>query len=251
MSGHSKWANIKRRKGTQDAKKAKVFGRLIREITVAARQGGGDPDGNPRLRAALIAARLANMTNDTVEKAAKRGSGELAGQIIEEIDYEGYGPAGVAIMVECQTDNKNRTTAEVRHAFNKFGGNLGATGCVGYLFERKGVITLDVEGTSLDAVMEIAIELGAEDVEEDDGTITVTTALEDLHNVNAGLAAAGLAITGANLMPVPSTYIKVEGDEAVTLMKLISFMDDLDDVARVSANFDIDDATMAAIEDQL
>jgi YebC/PmpR family DNA-binding regulatory protein len=251
MSGHSKWANIKRRKGTQDAKKAKVFGRLIREITVAARQGGGDPDGNPRLRAALIAARLANMTNDTVEKAAKRGSGELAGQIIEEIDYEGYGPAGVAIMVECQTDNKNRTTAEVRHAFNKFGGNLGATGCVGYLFERKGVITLDAEGTSLEAVMEAAIELGAEDVEEDDGTITVTTALEDLHNVNAGLAAAGMTVTGANLMPVPSTYIKVEGDEAVTLMKLISFMDDLDDVARVSANFDIDDATMAAIEDQL
>jgi YebC/PmpR family DNA-binding regulatory protein len=251
MSGHSKWANIKRRKGSQDAKKANVFGRLIREITVAARQGGGDPDGNPRLRAALIAARLANMTNDTVEKATKRGSGELAGQVIEEIDYEGYGPGGVAIMVECQTDNKNRTTAEVRHAFNKFGGNLGATGCVGYLFERKGVITLDGVGTDLDAVMEVAIELGAQDVEEDDGTITVTTALEDLHNVSAGLTAAGLAVTGANLMPVPSTYIKVEGDEAVTLMKLISFMDDLDDVARVSANFDIDDATMAAIEDQL
>jgi len=251
MSGHSKWANIKRRKGSQDAKKANVFGRLIREITVAARQGGSDPDGNPRLRAALIAARLANMTNDTVDKAVKRGSGELAGQVIEEIAYEGYGPGGVAIMVECQTDNKNRTTAEVRHAFSKFGGNLGATGCVGYLFERKGVITLDGEGVSLDAVMEAAIEAGAQDVEEDEGTITVTTAMEDMHTVSAGLAAAGFTITGANLMPVPSTYIKVEGDEAVTLMKLISFMDDLDDVARVSANFDIDDATMAAIEDQL
>lgn len=251
MSGHSKWANIKRRKGAQDAKKAKVFGRLIREITVAARQGGSDPEGNPRLRAALIAARLANMTNDTVEKAAKRGAGDLPGQVIEEIAYEGYGPGGIAIMVECQTDNKNRTTAEVRHAFNKFGGNLGANGCVGYLFERKGIITLDAEGTSLDVVMEAAIEAGAQDVEEEDGTITVTTAMEDLHTVNAELTKAGLTATSANLMPVPSTYIKVEGDEALALMKLITFMDDLDDVARVSANFDIDDETMAAIEDQL
>ncbi|MBK9473120.1 MAG: YebC/PmpR family DNA-binding transcriptional regulator [bacterium] len=251
MSGHSKWANIKRRKGSQDAKKAKVFGRLIREITVAARQGGGDPEGNPRLRAALVAARLANMTNDTVEKAAKRGAGELEGQVIEEIAYEGYGPGGVAIIVETQTDNRNRTTAEVRHAFTKFGGNLGATGCVSYMFERKGVITIDGEDTTLEAVMEAAIEAGAEDVEDDEGTITVTTAMEDMHTVNAGLTAAGLAITSANLMPVPGSYIKVEGDEAVTLMKLISYMDDLDDVARVVANFDIDDATMAAIEDQL
>lgn len=251
MSGHSKWANIKRRKGAQDAKKAKVFGRLIREITVAARQGGGDAEGNPRLRAALIAARLANMTNDTVDKAVKRGAGEAEGQVIEEIAYEGYGPGGVAIIVETQTDNRNRTTAEVRHAFSKFGGNLGATGCVSYLFERKGVITLDAEETSFDAVMEAAVEAGAEDVEVDDGTITVTTAMEDMHTVNAGLTAAGLAVTSVNLMPVPGAHIKVEGDDAVTLMKLISFMDDLDDVARVSANFDIDDATMAAIEDQL
>lgn len=250
MSGHSKWANIKRRKGAQDAKRARVFGRMIREITVAAR-GGGDPDGNPRLRAALIAARLANMTNDTVEKAIKRGSGADGGAVIEEVSYEGYGPGGVAIMVECQTDNKNRTIAEVRHAFTKFGGNLGANGCVGYLFERKGIITFDAEGVNLDAVMEAAIEAGAEDVQEEDGTITVTTAMEDMHNVSASLAAAGFTATSVNLMPVPGTYIKVEGDEAVTLMKLISFMDDLDDVARVSANFDIDDATMAAIEDQL
>lgn len=250
MSGHSKWANIKRHKGAQDAKRARVFGRMIREITVAAR-GGGDPDGNPRLRAALIAARLANMTNDTVEKAIKRGSGADGGAMVEEVSYEGYGPGGVAIMVECQTDNKKRTTADVRHAFTKFGGNLGANGCVGYLFERKGIITFDAEGVSLDAVMEAAIEAGAEDVQEEDGTITVTTAMEDMHNVSGSLAAAGFNATSANLMPVPGTYIKVEGDEAVTLMKLISFMDDLDDVARVSANFDIDDATMAAIEDQL
>ena len=250
MSGHSKWANIKRRKGAQDAKRARVFGRLIREITVAAR-GGADPDGNARLRAAVIAARLANMTNDTVEKAIKRGSGADGGAVFEEIAYEGYGPGGVAIIVETQTDNRNRTTAAVRHVFTKFNGNLGGTGSVSFLFERKGVITLDSDGTSLDAVMEAAIEAGAEDVQEEDGTITVTTAMEDMHTVNAGLAAAGLQVTSANLMPVPSTYVKVEGDDAVTLMKLISHMDDLDDVARVSANFDIDDATMAAIEDQL
>lgn len=250
MSGHSKWANIKRRKGAQDAKRARVFGRLIREITVAAR-GGADPDGNARLRAAIIAARLANMTNDTVDKAIKRGSGADGGAVFEEIAYEGYGPGGVAIIVETQTDNRNRTTAAVRHVFTKFNGNLGGTGSVSFLFERKGVITLDSEGTSFDAVMEAAIEAGAEDVQEEDGTITVTTAMEDMHGVNAGLAAAGLQITSANLMPVPSTYVKVEGDDAVTLMKLISHMDDLDDVARVSANFDIDDATMAAIEDQL
>lgn len=250
MSGHSKWANIKRRKGAQDAKRARVFGRLIREITVAARQGG-DPDGNARLRAAIIAARLANMTNDTVDKAVKRGSGADGGAVIEEIAYEGYGPGGVAIIVETQTDNRNRTTAAVRHVFTKFGGNLGATGCVSYMFERKGVITLDTEGASLEAVMEAAIESGAQDVEEEDGTITVTTAMEDLHNVSAGLAAAGLQITSANLMPVPGNYIKVAGDEAITLMKMINLMDDLDDVARVSANFDIDDETLAAIEDQL
>jgi YebC/PmpR family DNA-binding regulatory protein len=250
MSGHSKWANIKRRKGAQDAKRARIFGRLIREITVAAR-GGGDPDGNARLRAAIIAARLANMTNDTVEKAIKRGSGADGGAVIEEFSYEGYGPGGVAIMVECQSDNKKRSTADVRHVFTKYGGNLGANGCVSYLFERKGVITLDSENTSFDAVMEAAIEAGAEDVQEEDGTITVTTAMEDMHTVNTQLAAAGLQITSANLMPVPATYVKVEGDDAVTLMKLISHMDDLDDVARVSANFDIDDETMAAIEDQL
>lgn len=258
MSGHSKWSTIKRHKGAQDAKRARIFGRLIREITVAAR-GGADPDGNPRLRAAILAARAANMTNDTLEKAIKRGSGGDDGAVVEEVSYEGYGPGGVAILVECQTDNKKRTTADVRHVFTKFGGNLGANGCVSYMFERKGIITLDGGRTTLDAVMEAAIEAGAEDVEQDvapdtdDGgnVITVTTALEDLHAVNAQLTAAGLPVTSANLMPVPSSTTKVAGDEAVTLMKLINHMDDLDDVARVSANFDIDDETMAAIADQL
>jgi len=251
MAGHSKWANIKHRKGAQDAKRAKMFGRLIREVTVAARQGGGDVDANPRLRAACYAARQSNMANDTIEKAIKRGTGEIDGMIIEEISYEGYGPGGVAILVECQTDNKNRTTAEVRHVFSKFNGNLGANGCVSYLFERKGMIVLDGERCDLDTAMEAAIEAGAEDVEQDGDAIAVTTEVKDLHTISRALEDAGLPVTSAELVHVPSTYIKVEGGEATTLMKLISHMDDLDDVSQVSANFDIDDALMAEIEKQL
>jgi YebC/PmpR family DNA-binding regulatory protein len=251
MAGHSKWANIKHRKGAQDAKRAKVFTRLIREITVAARQGGGDMESNPRLRSAVLTARGANMPNDTITKAVKRGTGELGGAVIEEVNYEGYGPGGVAILVECQTDNKNRTTAEVRHVFTKFNGNLGANGCVSYLFERKGMIVLDGENCDLDAAMEAAIDAGAEDVEADGGLISVTTALEDLHAVETALDAAGLPVTSTELVQVPSTTIAVEGSDAMTLMRLITGMDDLDDVAQVSANFEIDDDLMAEIEEKL
>jgi len=187
MAGHSKWANIKHRKGAQDAKRAKIFTRLIRELTVAARQGGGDPESNPRLRAAMTTARGSNMPNDTITKAIKRGTGEIAGMVIEEVNYEGYGPGGVAILVECQTDNKNRTTAEVRHVFTKFNGNLGANGCVSYLFERKGMVVLDGTRCDLEAAMDAAIEAGAEDVEEEGEVISVTTAMEDLHAVSAAL----------------------------------------------------------------
>ncbi len=251
MAGHSKWANIKHRKGAQDAKRAKVFTRLIREVTVAARQGGGDADANPRLRSAVIAGRSANMPNDTIDKAIKRGTGELDGLIIEEVNYEGYGPGGVAILVECQTDNKNRTIAEVRHTFSKFNGNLGSNGCVSYLFERKGMIVLDGEQTDLETVMDAAIEAGAEDVEEEGTIISVTTAMEDLHAVSSSLSDAGLPVTGTELVQIPSTTMKVEGGDALTLMKLVTHMDDLDDVSQVSANFDIDDDVMAEIEDQL
>jgi len=251
MSGHSKWANIKHRKGAQDARRAKVFTRLIREITVAARQGGGDPEANPRLRSAVTTARGSNMPNDTISKAIKRGTGELGGLVIEELNYEGYGPGGVAILVECQTDNKNRTTAEVRHVFTKFNGNLGANGCVSYLFERKGMIVLDGERCDLDAAMDAAIEAGAEDVEEDRGIISVTTAMEELHTVSSALDAAGLPIISTELVQVPSTSIAVEKSDALTLMKLITDMDDLDDVSQVSANFDIADELMAEIEDKL
>ncbi len=251
MSGHSKWANIKHRKGAQDARRAKVFTRLIREITVASRQGGGDPEANPRLRAAVLTARGSNMPNDTISKAIKRGTGELGDLIIEEINYEGYGPGGVAILVECQTDNKNRTTAEVRHVFTKFNGNLGANGCVSYLFERKGMVILDGERCDLEAAMDAAIEVGAEDVEEEGDIISVTTAMEDLHKVGAALGEAGLPVTSTELVQLPTTTVHIEKSDALTLMKLITDMDDLDDVSQVSANFDIDDEVMAAIEDKL
>ncbi len=251
MSGHSKWANIKHRKGAQDAKRAKVFTRLIRELTIAARQGGGDPEANPRLRSAVQNARGNNMPNDTIDKAIKRGTGEIEGMIIEEISYEGYGPGGVAVLVECATDNKNRTTAEVRHIFTKFNGNLGANGCVGYIFDRKGMIVLDGERCDLDTVMDAAIEAGAEDVEEDGGIVSVTTAMGDLHAVAEALRGGDLPVTSADLVQVPNTLMKVERSDALTLMKLITGMDDLDDVTQVSANFDIDDDLMAEIEEKL
>jgi YebC/PmpR family DNA-binding regulatory protein len=251
MAGHSKWANIKHRKGAQDAKRAKIFTRLIRELTISARHGGGDSEANPRLRAAVANARTNNMPNDTIEKAIKRGTGEIEGMVIEEVSYEGYGPGGVAVYVECATDNKNRTTAEVRHVFSKHHGNLGANGCVSYIFDRKGLIQLDGARVDLDTVMEAAIEAGAEDVEEEDGVISVTTAMTDLHAVAEALREAGLPVTEAELAMIPNTYVKVEGDDALPLMKLITHMDDLDDVTRVSANFDIDEALMAEIEERL
>ncbi len=251
MSGHSKWANIKHRKGAQDAKRAKVFTRLIREITIAARQGGGDPEANPRLRSAITTARGSNMPNDTIEKAIKRGTGELGDVVIEEVNYEGYGPGGVAILVECQTDNKNRTTAEVRHCFTKFNGNLGANGCVSYIFDRKGMIVIDGERCDLETAMDAAIEAGAEDVEEDGSIITVITAMEDLHSVSRVLSDADLPVTSTELAQIPNTTVKVEESDALTLMKLITHMDDLDDVSQVFANFDIDDDLMAKIEEKL
>ena len=251
MSGHSKWANIKHRKGAQDAKRAKVFTRLIRELTIAARQGGGDIDANPRLRSAVQNARGNNMPNDTIERAIKKGTGEIEGMVIEEITYEGYGPGGVAILVECATDNKNRTTAEVRHVFTKYGGNLGANGCVSYIFDRRGMVVLDGERCDLETAMDAAIEAGAEDVEEDDGIITVTTAMGDLHAVAELLREGDLPVTSAELAQIPNTLVQVAGGDASTVMRLVTAMDDLDDVTQVSANFDIDDELMAGIVENL
>jgi YebC/PmpR family DNA-binding regulatory protein len=247
MSGHSKWSTIKHKKAATDAKRAKIWSRIIREITIAAR-GGSDPEGNPRLRAALLSAKSANMPKDTVEKAVKRGAGELEGAVYEEITYEGYGPGGVAILVETQTDNKNRTAAEVRHVFNKYNGKLGSAGCVGYLFERKGLITIEGEKLDLEQVMEAAIEAGAEDVEESGGTIAVTTAMEDLHTVAGALNDAGLPVSRSELVLEAGTTVKVGEDDARALLRLIEFLDDLDDVSNVAANFDIDDEILAKLE---
>jgi len=251
MSGHSKWANIKHRKSAQDARRAKVWTRLIREVTVAAREGGGDPESNPRLRAAVYTARSNNMPNDTVEKAIKRGTGDLEGVRYEEVTYEGYGPAGVAIIVETQTDNRNRTAAEVRHVFTKYGGKLGATGCVSYLFARKGLIAIGGDDVRLDVdqAMEAAIESGAEDVEEAQGSVVVTTAMEDLHAVSAALQTVGLPVRSAELVLAPITAVKIANEqEAAAVLRLIGYLDDLDDVSRVSANFDIDEELLAKLD---
>ena len=251
MAGHSKWANIKHRKAAQDAKRARVWTRLIREITIAAREGGGDVEANPRLRAATTTARASNLPGDTIEKAIKRGTGDLEGVRYEEISYEGYGPAGVAILVETQTDNKNRTAADVRHVFTKYGGKLGANGCVSYLFSRKGLVVVGDDSGVVDAerVMEAAIEAGAEDVEQGEGAMVVTTAMEDLHTVTTALHDAGLPVRSAELFMAASTEVKLDSEkDAAAVLRLVNMLDDLDDVAKVSANYDIDDALLARLE---
>ena len=246
MSGHSKWSTIKRKKGAKDAQRSKLWSKIIREITVAAR-GGGDPDSNTRLRAALTTAKAANMPNDTIDKAIKRGTGELEGAIYEEIAYEGYGPGGVAILVETQTDNKNRTAAAVRHVFTKYNGKLGSSGCVAYLFDRQGMIVLDGARCDVDTAMEAAIDAGAEDVSEEEGSIVITTGLEDLHAVTQALQAAGLPVVSSELTLNPQTTVKVTGGDASTVLNLIEALDDLEDVSTVSVNFDIDDDELAAL----
>ncbi|MFH1842845.1 MAG: YebC/PmpR family DNA-binding transcriptional regulator [bacterium] len=248
MSGHSKWSTIKRKKGAKDAARSKVWSKIIREITVAAR-GGSDPDSNARLRAALTMAKSSNMPNDTVDKAIKRGTGELAGAIYEEMSYEGYGPGGVAILVETQTDNKNRTAAEVRHVFTKYNGKLGSAGCVSYLFDRQGVVVLDAGRCDLDTAMDAAIDAGAEDVATEEGSIVITTGMEDLHRVTQALETAGLPVVSSELTLNPQTTVKVEGGDARAVLDLIEALDDLDDVSAVSANFDLDDDELAALSE--
>lgn len=242
MAGHSKWANIQHRKGVQDARKGRIFTKLIREITVAARTGGGDPTHNPRLRHAIDKALGQNMSKDNVERAIKRGTGELEGANYEEVRYEGYGPGGVAILVECQTDNRNRTVGDVRHAFTKYGGNLGTDGSVAYLFKRLGVVGFDND-VDEDAVMEAALEAGAEDVvSNSDGTVEVLCAPEALPAVQAGLERAGLKPTSADVTERPSTAVAVEGEDAQRLLKLLEALDDLDDVQNVHTNAEFPDS---------
>ena len=246
MAGHSKWANIKHRKAAQDAKRGMIFTKLICEITTSARLGDADPANNPRLRAAVAAALTSNMTRDTINRAIARGAGGGDGEQLETIVYEGYGPAGSAVMVECLTDNRNRTVAEVRHAFSKCGGNLGTDGSVAYLFTKKGVLTF--VGADEDALMDAALEAGADDVvTEEDGTIEVYTTPNDFGTVLDGLEAAGFKPESAEVTMIPSTEAELDAETAPKLMRLIDMLEDLDDVQEVYHNGSISDEIAATL----
>jgi len=248
MSGHSKWSTIKHKKGRADAKRGKLFTKVIREITVSAREGGGDPDSNPRLRSAIAAAKAANMPADNIKRAIKRGTGELPGTTYEEMAFEGYGPGGVAVMLEILTDNRNRTTPEIRHMFSKHGGNLGENGCVSWLFTRKGTI-LVARSDQFDeeTMMEFVLEAGAEDLDTDDPEFfQITTAPDDLHRVRDALEEQGVAVATAEFSMEPSSTTRLEGKPARQMLRLMEAFDDQDDVQNVWANFDIDDETMAS-----
>jgi len=244
MSGHSKWSTIKRKKGANDAKRGKIFSKLIKEITVAARQGG-DPDGNPRLRSAIAAAKAENMPKDNIERAVAKGSGGGDGDTYEEILYEGYGPGGVAVLVECMTDNRNRTVADVRHYFAKSNGNLGENGCVAWMFDQKGQILVDKEGVDEEELMDMALEAGAEDIVEDDNEFQVLTSVDDFNDVRDGLEEQGVKFVEATVAMIPQNTIDVTEEKiAVSLLKLLENLEDHDDVQKVHANFDIDESLM-------
>lgn len=241
MAGHSKWANIKHKKAKEDAKRGKVFTRLIRELTVSAREGGSDIEANPRLRLAVAKAQGANMPKDTLERAIKRGAGELEGVNLEEIRYEGYGPGGVAVMVDCLTDNKNRTVGEVRHAFTKHGGNLGTSGSVSFQFQQKGVLRYEA-GADEDKIMEVALDAGAEDVvADDDGSIEVLTEPSDYTQVYEAMAAAGLEPEDSEVMQRPDNLLPVTKEEGEKLLSLLDVLESLDDTQTVSTNADFPD----------
>lgn len=247
MAGHSKWANIRHRKNAQDAKRGKVFTKLIREITVSAKMGGGDPSNNPRLRAAMDNALSNNMTKDTIERAIKRGAGGDDAGDLDELVYEGYGPGGVAVMVDCMTDNRNRTVSEVRHAFTKFGGNLGTDGSVSYLFSKVGIISFE-SGVDENAVMEAALEAGADDViTHTDGSIDVMTSPEAFGEVKDALDAAGLEAVNAEVTMQASTSVELDVDKATSMLKMLDMLEDLDDVQKVYSNADISEDVMAQL----
>jgi len=247
MAGHSKWANIQHRKGAQDAKRGKLFTKFIREITVAAKEGGSDPDNNPRLRAAIDKALSCNMTRDVIERATKRGAGELEGVTYEEIRYEGYGPSGIAIMIDCMTDNRNRTVASVRNVFTKRGGNMGTDGSVAYLFNKKGIISYPA-GTDEDTIMEGALDAGAEDiVTNDDGTVDVFTAPEDYAAVKDALDQSGLEATSSEVTMHPETRVALDVQDAGKALAMIDAFEDLDDIQDVYTNADFSDDVMAQL----
>ncbi|QQS42741.1 MAG: YebC/PmpR family DNA-binding transcriptional regulator [Acidobacteriota bacterium] len=246
MSGHSKWHSIKHKKGAADAKRGKIFTRLIREITVAARDGGGDVDMNPRLRKAVADAKAANMPADNIDRAIKRGTGEMEGVSYEEITYEAYGPGGVAILIETMTDNRNRTVAELRHLLSKNNGNLGESGSVAWMFDRKGYFVVPKEQRSEDELFEIAIEAGAEDLKDDESNFEIFTAQDAFEDVKKAVEDAGINPEVAEVSMIPQNYVKLEGADAQAMLKLYDAIDDHDDVQNVYSNFDIDEAELTS-----
>jgi YebC/PmpR family DNA-binding regulatory protein len=246
MAGHSKWAQIKRKKAVVDAKRGAKFTKLIREITVAARASGGDPEGNPRLRTAIETAKAENMPQDNIERAIKKGTGELGGVTYEEATYEGYGPGGAAIMIEVTTDNLNRTVAEIRHIFSKRGGNLGAPNSVAWMFERKGQVYVDAQACDEEAALEAALEAGAEDMVQEGDQYVITTDAATLHTVRAALVSVDVQPAQAEIAMMPTSTVQVGGEDAGRLLKLIDALEEQDDVSNVFSNFDIDAETLAA-----
>ena len=247
MSGHSKWATIKHKKGKLDAQRGKIFTKLIKEITIAARMGGGDPEGNPRLRQAILTARGQNMPFDNIDRAVKKGTGELEGVIYEEVTYEGYGPGGAAIIVDCQTDNKNRCVSEIRRVFTKAGGNMASQNAVAWMFDQKGLIEVDHAGVEEDALVEAAIEAGADDVQDQEELFEVTTAPSDLMGVADALKSAGFNVTSAKFAKIPQNMIRLTGKEAEQMLRFVETLEDLDDTQNVWTNFDVDESELESL----
>jgi YebC/PmpR family DNA-binding regulatory protein len=244
MSGHSKWSSIKHKKAAKDAKRGKLFTKLIKEITVAARMGSGDVNANPRLRTAVDTAKAASMPSDNIERAIKKGTGELEGVHYEEVQYEGYGPGGAAILVQVVTDNKNRTVSEIRRLFSKYGGNLGESGCVAWMFDKKGLITVDKSQVEEDRLMTLALDVGAEDVREEDGHFEVITRPEEFHKVREHLEREKVAMATAQIAMIPKNTVTIDERHAEQILKLTEELEDHDDVQSVSSNFDIPDELM-------
>jgi YebC/PmpR family DNA-binding regulatory protein len=247
MSGHSKWSTIKHKKAAQDAKRGAMFTKVIKELTVAARLGGGDADMNPRLRTAMLKAKAVNMPQDTMQRAIMKGTGELPGVSYEEVTYEGYGPGGVAMIATALTDNRNRTVAEIRKIFSKNGGNLGESGCVAWMFQKKGLIVVDKDKIDEDELLSIALEAGAEDVQPGEAIYEVTTAVEDFEAVKQSIAGKGIEPSSSEVSLIPQTTVRLEGNQARQLLKLMDELEEHDDVQNVYANFDIPDEVMAEV----
>jgi len=247
MSGHSKWASIRHKKGAVDAKRGKIFSRLIKEITVAARLGGGDPEGNPRLRVAIQAAKAQNMPKDNIARAIKKGSGELAGTSYEEYNYEAYGPGGVALMMNCLTDNKNRTIADIKHIFERHGGNLGEPGCVSWIFEKRGLVVFEKNSVEEEKLLDLALEAGAEDIKESETQFEVLTDPADFESIKKAFDDEGLSYSLAEISMIPQNTVKLEGGDAERVLSLLEALEENDDISHVYANFDIPDEVMEAL----